>query len=106
MQLPNCFPKCWYHSPSPREVNELSGCHTASPTIGEVTHPNVILSKRCLCSRIVIVTCVSLEIKNTEHQSSRCGSLVTNPASVHEGVGLIPGLAQRVKDPALPSAVV
>ena len=35
-----------------------------------------------------------------------CDSVVTNPASIHEDVGLIPGLNQCVKDPALPWAVV
>ena len=33
--------------------------------------------------------------------SSCCGSVVMNPASIREGVGLIPGLPQWVKDPAL-----
>ena len=35
-------------------------------------------------------------------ESSHCGSVVMNPTSIHEDVGLIPGLAQWVNDPALP----
>ena len=34
------------------------------------------------------------------------GSVVMNPTSIHKDVGLIPGLAQWVKDPVSPRAVV
>ena len=35
-------------------------------------------------------------------QSSYCGALETNPISIQEDVGSIPGLPQWVKDPVLP----
>ena len=44
-------------------------------------------------------------LKNV-YWSSHCGSVETNPTSNHEVVGLIPSLAQWVKDLALLWAVV
>ena len=44
---------------------------------------------------------VPLVNNNLVYGSSHCGSVVMNPTSIHEDGGLIPGLAQWVKDPAL-----
>ena len=43
-----------------------------------------------------------LSFKKTIFMSSRHGSVETNLTSILEDEGLIPGLAQWVKDPALP----
>ena len=39
--------------------------------------------------------------KQVDLQSSHCGSEEMNLTSIHEDTGLIPGLTQWVKDPAL-----
>ena len=39
-------------------------------------------------------------------QSSRHGSVLNELTSIHENAGLIPGLAQWLKDLALPQAVM
>ena len=41
-------------------------------------------------------------VKNKMFGSCRCGSAATSLTSIHKDVGSIPGLAQWVRDPALP----
>ena len=51
--------------------------------------------------------CLNSQMKSTNinynkvSRSSHCGSAIMNPNSNHQDVGLIPGIAQWVKDPAL-----
>ena len=47
---------------------------------------------------------VRLQVKTSKRNcswSSHCGSAVLNLVNIHEDAGLIPGLAQGVKDSAL-----
>ena len=46
------------------------------------------------------------DIKSSYYWGAHCTQWVKNLTSIHEDARLIPGLAQQVGEPALPSAVV
>ena len=58
---------------------------------------NKIYSQLSLYFKIL----VSIIYNEIHTWSSCCGSVVTNPTSIHEDAGSIPGLVLWVKDPAL-----
>ena len=66
-----------------------------------------VASARSLAREILQDACAAKKKKKKKKikkksQSSHCGTVETNPTGKHEVVGLMPGLAQWVKVPALP----
>ena len=56
--------------------------------------------------KVQVFSITSQVIRKVTKGSSHCGSVVTNPTSIHEDAGSIPCLAQWVKDLSLPWAMV
>ena len=55
---------------------------------------------------MILGNVILLNSKSTKSGVTVIGQWLMNPTSIHEDTGLIPGLAQRVKDLAVLRAVV
>ena len=78
--------------------------HWARPGIEPV--PSWMLVRFVNCWATTGTPIVNVVIKNKYYWSSHHGSAEGNLTSIHKDTGSIPSLAQWVKDPALPWAVV
>ena len=101
-----------------RKLNIELPFDPAIPLLG--IYPEKTTTRKDTCTLMFITTlfaiaktwkqpkCPSTEewLKKMWYRSSRCGTAEMNPTRNHEVEGSIPGLAQWVKDPVSPSAVV
>ena len=80
--------------------------------MGKLWELNKITEIKCLVASLAHskpstnVCWYIIHFKKISIESSYCGSEVTNPTSIHEDEGSIPGLIQWIKDLTLPWAVV
>ena len=85
----------------------------AYPRAGKKTRDDSRLKNCILCAEYLLdimnlfTHLAERRTLNQENQgSSCCSSAITKPTSIPEDVGLVPGLAQWIKDPVLSWAVV
>lgn len=83
-------------------------CFLSNRQVPRVAHGCLLVwvFNRAWEDHLVDYICLNRNWKVNHNGSSHRGSVVTNPASILEDVGLILGLSQWVKDPMLPWAAV
>ena len=64
--------------------------------------PNHLIFKVTNICSLWKIRKVQKSVKKEKFQSTLCGAAETNPTSIHEDVGSIPGLAQWVGDLVFP----
>ena len=80
-----------FRSPEPKE----------SPCLGQNESQLVILQNALEAVCPVVRVALAGKSPRVTGRSSHCGTVATNPTSIHEDMHLIPGPVQWVRDPAL-----